>query len=78
MPYLISIGNTATDDREGKMMLEKLEEEAGNDPDISLVININNNDRVVGTLMRLKEGDLVEFCVGKYDQIFLKNSDNLT
>jgi trehalose synthase len=56
MPYLIFLGNTATDDPEGDMMLEKLKKEASNDPDIRFMVNVNDNDRVVGALMHLSRG----------------------
>ena len=52
-PYLIFLGNTATDDPEGDTMLERLREEAGDDPDIRFWVNVENNDMVVGSLMHL-------------------------
>ena len=50
-PYLIFLGNTATDDPEGGMMLEKLQNECGDDEDIKFWVNVENNDKVVGALM---------------------------
>ncbi len=55
-PYLIFLGNTATDDPEGEAMLAQLETQAGDDPDIHLWVNVENNDQVVGSLMRLAHG----------------------
>lgn len=52
-PYLIFLGNTATDDPEGEVMLEELKKEAGEDPDIIFWVNVENNDRVVGSLMKI-------------------------
>ncbi len=50
-PYLIFLGNTATDDPEGGEILQQLKELADNDPDIHFWVNVKNNDRVVGALM---------------------------
>ena len=52
-PHLIFVGNTASDDPEGGAMLERLKEQAGDDPDIIFWVNVDNNDEVVGALMRL-------------------------
>ena len=52
-PYLIFLGNTATDDPEGDKMLDELKEEAGDDPDVRFWVNVENNDLVVGSLMHL-------------------------
>lgn len=49
-PYLIFLGNTATDDPEGGAVLGQLTAEAGNDPDVRFWINVDDNDRVVGAL----------------------------
>lgn len=54
-PYLIFLGNTATDDPEGDEMLNKLLEEAGDDPDVRFWVNVENNDQVVGALMHLAQ-----------------------
>jgi len=55
-PYLIFMGNTATDDPEGGAMLEKLRQQAGDDPDIRFWVNVENNDQVVGALMHIARG----------------------
>ena len=52
-PYLIFLGNTATDDPEGEEMLLKLKEAAGDDPDVRFWVNVENNDQVVGALMQI-------------------------
>lgn len=52
-PYLIFLGNTASDDPEGEEMLNKLKEMAGKDPDIRFWVNVENNNQVVGSLMHL-------------------------
>jgi trehalose synthase len=54
-PYLIFVGNTASDDPEGDAMLEKLKNKAGDDPDIVFLVNVDNNDEVVGALMHLAQ-----------------------
>jgi trehalose synthase len=55
MPYLIFLGNTATDDPEGGAMLAELKEGAGDDPDVRFWVNVEDNDRVVGSLMHLAD-----------------------
>lgn len=52
-PYLIFLGNSAPDDPEGAAVLEDLKQEAGDDPDVRFWINVSDNDRVVGSLMRI-------------------------
>lgn len=52
-PYLIFLGNTASDDPEGGAMLAQLQAEAGSDPDIRFLVNVADNDRVVGSLMSI-------------------------
>lgn len=52
-PLLVFLGNTATDDPEGGAMLDSLLDMAGDDPDIRFLVNVDNNDAVVGSLMRL-------------------------
>jgi trehalose synthase len=52
-PYLIFLGNTADDDPEGGAMLESLQELAGDDADVRFWVNVDNNDAVVGALMRI-------------------------
>ena len=55
-PYLIFLGNTATDDPEGEAVLEQLKALADDDPDVRFWVNVENNDQVVGSLMRLARG----------------------
>ena len=55
-PYLILVGNTATDDPEGEAMLEQLQAQAGDDPDVRFWVNVENNDQVIGSLMHLARG----------------------
>jgi trehalose synthase len=52
-PYMIFLGNTASDDPEGGMMLEHLRALSGDDPDIRFWVNVEDNDRVVGALMNI-------------------------
>ncbi|MGM0423755.1 MAG: glycosyltransferase [Thermodesulfobacteriota bacterium] len=54
-PYLIFLGNTASDDPEGEAMFQELKSQAGEDPDIRFWVNVQNNDRVVGALMHLAQ-----------------------
>lgn len=51
-PYLIFLGNTASDDPEGEEMLATLRRQAGDDADVRFWVNVPNNDEVVGSLMR--------------------------
>ena len=53
-PYLIFLGNTATDDPEGGIILEDLIHHAGDDPNVRIVVE--NNNRYVGALMHIAEG----------------------
>jgi trehalose synthase len=55
-PYLIFLGNTASDDPEGGAMLAELKDLAGDEEDVRFWVNVLNNDRVVGALMRLARG----------------------
>lgn len=55
-PYLVMLGNSATDDPEGAAMYEFIREEAAEDPDIHLFLNVENNDAVVGSLMSIADG----------------------
>ncbi len=55
-PYLIFLGNTATDDPEGETMLAELKQNAGDDPDVRFWVNVEDNDRVVGALMKIAKG----------------------
>ncbi|MFH2001708.1 MAG: glycosyltransferase, partial [Planctomycetota bacterium] len=52
-PYLIFLGNTATDDPEGEAMLNTLKESAGDMADVRFWVNVEDNDRIVGALMQL-------------------------
>ena len=52
-PYLIFVGNTATDDPDGAAVLADLKEIAGDDPDVHFWVNVENNDQVVGALMHV-------------------------
>lgn len=52
-PYLIFMGNTATDDPEGEKMLKTLQDEAGDMKGVRFWVNVEDNDRVVGALMHL-------------------------
>ena len=52
-PILIIVGNSSTDDPEGMKMYRKIKEVANNDPDIYLLLNIENNDECVGALMKI-------------------------
>ncbi|MBN2366441.1 MAG: glycosyltransferase [Calditrichaeota bacterium] len=54
-PYLIFLGNTSVDDPEGDEMLVKLRNEAGEDTNIRFWVNVKDNDRVVGALMRIAQ-----------------------
>lgn len=53
-PLLVFLGNTAADDPEGGVILEQLIEQAGDDPDVRIIVE--NNNRYVGGLMRLAKG----------------------
>ncbi len=55
-PYLIFLGNTADDDPEGLAVLTDLKEKAGDDPDIKFLVDVKNNDHVVGALMHIARG----------------------
>lgn len=54
-PILIMAGNSATDDPEGMEMYEKIRNYAGDDPDIYLLLNVKNNDEVIGSLMNIAD-----------------------
>lgn len=54
-PYLIIIGNTATDDPEGEKMYEEIIKEIDGDKDIHAWLNIENNDECIGALMTLAD-----------------------
>ncbi len=55
-PYLIFLGNTAADDPEGQEVLESLKQMARQVDDVRFWVNVPDNDRVVGALMRLAKG----------------------
>lgn len=55
-PYMIFIGNTAADDPEGQGVLDKLRQAADGVPDVHFWVNVPDNDRVVGALMKLSQG----------------------
>ena len=53
-PYLIFLGNTATDDPEGGLIHEQLVQQAEDDPNVHIIVE--NNNRYVGALMRIAKG----------------------
>jgi trehalose synthase len=55
-PYLIFLGNTATDDPEGRQVLDGLHAQARDEPDVRFLVDVPDNDRVVGALMRIARG----------------------
>jgi len=54
-PILIIMGNSASDDPEGSKMFEDIKQAVGEDKDIYLLLNVKNNDEVVGSLMSIAE-----------------------
>jgi len=52
-PILVIMGNSATDDPEGGAIYEEVKKAAGDDKDIYLLLNVENNDEVVGSLMSI-------------------------
>jgi len=54
-PILIIMGNSASDDPEGSDVYESIKAEVGNDGDIYLLLNVANNDEVVGSLMSIAD-----------------------
>ena len=52
-PILIIMGNSATDDPEGSVVYEQIKKAAEGDKDIYLLLNVKNNDEVVGSLMSI-------------------------
>jgi len=52
-PILIIVGNSATDDPEGTTMYEEIKKSAEGEKDIHLLLNVENNDQVIGSLMSL-------------------------
>ena len=54
-PILIIVGNSASDDPEGAKMYEDIQKSAEGEKDIYLLLNVENNDEVVGSLMSLAD-----------------------
>ncbi len=54
-PVLVIVGNSATDDPEGTVMYEKMKEIAEGEKDIHLLLNVENNDEVIGSLMMIAD-----------------------
>jgi trehalose synthase len=54
-PYLILLGNFATDDPEGEAMYDKVLSWIGEDADVHAWVNVPNNDKVVGALMAIAD-----------------------
>lgn len=52
-PLLVLVGNLASDDPEGQGQFENIKELIGGDPDVRALLNIPDNDRNIGALMRL-------------------------
>ncbi|MBU0881791.1 MAG: glycosyltransferase [Candidatus Omnitrophica bacterium] len=50
-PILVIVGNSATDDPEGMKTYEEIREFAEDEKDIRLLLNVENNDEVIGSLM---------------------------
>ncbi|RKY41249.1 MAG: glycosyl transferase family 1 [Candidatus Makaraimicrobium thalassicum] len=54
-PVLIMAGNSAVDDPEGMKTYEKIKECAGGEKDIHLLLNVEDNDEVIGALMSVAD-----------------------
>jgi len=54
-PILIIMGNSATDDPEGSKIYEEIAAAAKGDKDIYLLLNVKNNDEVVGSLASIAD-----------------------
>ncbi len=52
-PMLIIVGNMASDDPEGEKMYKTILKEIGNNKDLLPLLNIEDNDRIIGALMKL-------------------------
>ncbi|MFH1877704.1 MAG: glycosyltransferase [Candidatus Omnitrophota bacterium] len=52
-PLLIIAGNSAVDDPEGKLIYDEIKKAAGKSRDIHLLLNVENNDEVIGALMAI-------------------------
>jgi len=55
MPVLIILGNSASDDPEGMKMFNDIRNFADEDQDIYFLLNAENNDQVVGSLMAIAD-----------------------
>lgn len=55
-PYLIFLGNSAADDPEGDAVLDEVRQMANEDPDVRFWLDVENNDQVVGALLRIARG----------------------
>jgi trehalose synthase len=54
-PILVIMGNSATDDPEGNKIYDEVRALSKDDPDIYLLLNVPNNDEVVGSLASLAD-----------------------
>lgn len=54
-PILVIMGNSASDDPEGSKIYEDIKRAAKDDKDIYLLLNVENNDEVVGSLMSIAD-----------------------
>ena len=54
-PVLIMVGNSAADDPEGMGMYNHMKRIAEGEKDIHLLLNVENNDEVIGSLMRIAD-----------------------
>ena len=54
-PQLIIIGHSAADDPEGMTMYEEIKKEADGDKDMHILLNVKNNDKVIGSLMTIAD-----------------------
>ncbi|MFH1519992.1 MAG: glycosyltransferase [Candidatus Omnitrophota bacterium] len=54
-PILIIMGNSAADDPEGNRVYEEVKQLVGDEKDIYLLLNVKNNDEVVGSLMAIAD-----------------------
>ena len=54
-PILIIMGNSASDDPEGMKMFDDIRDFANGDKDIYFLLNVKNNDQIVGSLMAIAD-----------------------
>ncbi|MFC1479979.1 glycosyltransferase [Candidatus Omnitrophota bacterium] len=54
-PLLVMVGNSASDDPEGMTMYEEIKKSAEGEKDIHLLLNVENNDEVIGSLLTVAE-----------------------